>query len=237
MIPGGNGTSGSTADSVPVVILGGTGDGLVVLEILRRMHAAGSPLAPAGFLNDALPAGERIADLPVLGALDAWRALPERTLLVPALHKLKDMPARIARIRSLGVPDGRWARIADPGAVVAADVVPGPGSCIGPCAVIQPGATVGAFASIRAGANAGHDAGIADFAYVGPNAVLCGGARLGVAAHMGPCAVLDNNVSLGDFAILGAASVALRDIPGHAVAMGNPARIVERRPTPEEASS
>lgn len=234
---GGRSEAPGGTDAVPVVILGGTGDGLVVLEILRRMHAAGSPLEPAGFLNDALPAGERIADLPVLGALEDWRALPERALLIPALHKLGDMPARIARIRSLGIPDERWARPADPSAVVAADVVPGPGSCIGPCAVIQPGSTVGAFASIRAGANAGHDSRIADFAYVGPNAVLCGGARLGVAAHMGPCAVIGNDVSLGDFSILGAASVALRDIPGHAVAMGNPARIVERRPEPEGAPS
>lgn len=36
----------------PVVILGGGGDGRVVLEIIRRMIRSGSELYPARFLDD-----------------------------------------------------------------------------------------------------------------------------------------------------------------------------------------
>lgn len=215
--------------AMPVIILGGAGDGLVVLEILHRMMQAGSALSPAGFLNDSLSPGDHISGLPVLGNLESWMTLPEHCLFIPALHKVKAMPARAARIQSLGIPENRWTNAIDPNAVLAQGTKFGVGCNIGAYAVIQPGAKLGSFLSIRAGANIGHDCTVEDFSYIGPNCVMCGGALMKKAAYMAPGAVLANNVRLGAFAVLGAASAGLKDIPDGAVALGNPARIIEHQ--------
>lgn len=214
----------------PVVILGGGGDGRVVLEIIRRMIRAGSDLYPAGFLDDGQKTGVNIDGVPVLGCLEEWKEMPDNSLFIPALHRLKDMPARMVRIRSLGIPESRWFNAVDPSAALAQDTKLGTGCCIGQHVVVQPGCRLGSFVSIRAGASIGHDCKVEDFCYLGPNSTLCGGAVMKTAAHLAPGAVLSNGMTLGSFAVLGAASAGLRDIPDGAIAQGNPARIVDHQP-------
>ncbi|UCD94915.1 MAG: acyltransferase, partial [Candidatus Zixiibacteriota bacterium] len=35
---------------------------------------------------------------------------------------------------------------------------------------------------------------------------------------------------VGDYSVIGAGSVVVKDIPGHVVAVGNPARVIKERP-------
>lgn len=219
-----------------IVILGGSGDGMVALEGLRQMQAMGLPVRPVGFLNDAMPKGDMLAELPVLGRLDDWTALPEHMLLLPALHKLKAMPQRTRRLAGLQVPAHRWASLIHPTAVVAAGSGPGPGSYVGPYVVIQPGARLGAFLSLRAGANVGHDCELGDFVYMGPNSVLCGRAVLERGVHLGPGAVITDEIRVGEFSVVGAASAVSRQLPSAVLAMGNPARIIEHIPHQDDFS-
>lgn len=209
-----------------IVILGGPGDGVVVARSIEARGGRGEALQVAGFLNDALPPDSRIAGRPVLGRLEDWRRLPAEFSFVAALHKLKQMQARMNRVIGLAIPDARWATVIDPAACIAEDVVIGHGSYIGPYAVVQPGCRIGKHVSIRAGANLGHDAGVADFAYVGPNASLCGRARLDEGAHLGPNACVADGKSVGRFAVVGICSAVTKNVPARTVVIGVPARRV-----------
>lgn len=60
-----------------VVILGGTGDGLVALQVLEDMASSGQSIEFAGFLNDHHEKGSKIAGFPVLGKTSDWRLLPD----------------------------------------------------------------------------------------------------------------------------------------------------------------
>ena len=142
-----------------VVILGGPGDGVVVAQTLRDIERADGSMRPRGFLNDALELGTRVYGLSVLGRLDEWSALPEDTLFVAALHKIKQMYQRMKRIDALGIPPPRWASVVHPTARVADDVYIGFGSFIAAYVVTQPGVAIGTHVSIRAGANLGHELG------------------------------------------------------------------------------
>jgi acetyltransferase EpsM len=208
----------------PVAIFGGLGDGLVVAEAIRAYRAAGGDLDVAGFLNDAVPKGGAIEGIPTLGRFEDWHSLPDDVLFMPAIHKPGEMKARIARIRSFGIPDGRWARVIHPSAVIASSAVVGPGAFIASHVTIQPKASIGLGASIRGGANIGHDALLGDFAYVGPNATLCGRSIVEEGAHVGPNSVILDRCVVGSYAIVGICSGVTKNVAGGEVVIGNPAR-------------
>ncbi|WP_050403606.1 hypothetical protein [Bradyrhizobium embrapense] len=206
-----------------LVVLGGPGDGLVVAEAIHQAAAAGQQVELVGFLNDALPLGTTLQNVPVLGRFEDWRQLDSGLLFCPAVQKVKDMPARVGRIESLGIPDGRWGTIIHPRAVVASDVEVGVGAFVASCVTVQPGSRIGRFASLRAGAVLGHHSVVDDHAYVGPNATMCGRTVVSYGAHLGPGAVLLDNRTLGPFSVAGISSAVTKDVPEYWVVFGNPA--------------
>jgi sugar O-acyltransferase (sialic acid O-acetyltransferase NeuD family) len=209
-----------------LVILGGPGDGLVMAQTVRDLSAAGRDVHLLGFLNDTLPKGTSLADVPVLGTLEQWRSVPHEALFCMALHKVKQMPERAARVRGLGIPEERWATLVHPAACIADDVRPGGGTFIAAHVTVQPGARIGRFASLRAGANVGHDAVVEDFVYMGPNATLSGRAVLDEGAHLGPNAAVLDGMRVGRYAVVGLCSAVTKNIGDFAICMGVPARVV-----------
>jgi acetyltransferase EpsM len=207
-----------------LVILGGSGDGLVVAQAARDCAAATHCLELAGFLDDRVPKGQVVFGAAVLGALRSWRTLPADVVFVPALHKVGEMPARARLISELGIPPERWASVVHPTACIAGDVSVGAGSFIASYVTIQPGARVGKFVSVRAGANVGHDAALEDFTYMGPNATLSGRSCLAEGAHLGPNAAVVDRLTVGRYAVVGVGSAVTKNVEPFAVCMGNPAR-------------
>jgi len=211
--------------SVKVVILGAGGDARVVAEAVRACEAHGQPLELRGYLDDRL-VGEQVDGHPVLGGLRDWARLEPDTRFVLALHKVRHMHRRQALAESLGIPTDRWAPIIHPAAVVARDARIGEGAFLAANVVVQPGAVIGRCATIRAGANIGHDARCGDYAYVGPNATLCGRAVLETGAHLGPNSVIVDGMVVEQFSVIGAGSVATKRVPAFEVHLGVPAKKV-----------
>lgn len=205
-----------------IIILGAAGDGCVVASTLQR-GTAGGVQTLSGFLDDAKPVGDFVQGIAVLGRLDEWHALHGEHLFVSALHKVKQMPLRIERILSLGIPRVRWTNVIDPTTRIASDALLGVGVYIGPNVVIQPGVRIGDHVSIRAGANIGHDAHIGAYCYVGPNSTLCGNSSMEIGAHLGPNACIVDGQQIGEFSVVGACSAVTKFLPPFAVYFGVPA--------------
>lgn len=209
-----------------IVILGAGGDGAVIAEAIRQMRALGQEITIEGFLDDAMEPGQSFAGKPVLGGCDSWSELSADVRFICAIQKVGDMPRRSARIEQLAIPDERWAAVSHPSSIIASGATIGCGTFIASFVTVQPGAHIGRFVSIRAGANIGHDAIIEDHAYVGPNATLCGRARLERGAHLGPNAVIIDAKTVREFAVVGAGSVVTKTVDTHCMVSGNPARFL-----------
>jgi sugar O-acyltransferase (sialic acid O-acetyltransferase NeuD family) len=221
-------------DVIPIVILGGPGDGVVVAEAVLDMAAGGQPVRLAGFLNDALPVGARVHHAEVLGTLEDWPRLDPATRFIAALHKVKRMEERAQRIASLAIPDERYISVFHPSAVIARDVEVGAGSFFAAHVVVQPGSYVGRHVSVRAGANLGHDSRVEDFCYIGPNATLCGRTVMGAGAHLGPNSVVADGQRVGRYSVVGVCSAVTKTVPDRAVCLGVPARVFATlAPVPE----
>jgi len=87
-------------------------------------------------------------------------------------------------------------------------------------------ATISQHAHLCAGS---HDFRRADLPLLRGPIAIAHGAWICADAFVGP------NVKVGRMAIVGARAVVVRDVPDHAIVVGNPARIVGERPEPRQA--
>ena len=209
-----------------LVILGGPGDGTVVAQAARLAASAGAPYVVHGFLNDAVPKGETIEALPVLGRLEDWRGLEGDIVFCPAIQKVREMPRRVQRLEELEIPRQRWLTVTHPTSTIATSASVGIGCFIASFVTMQPGSCLGDFATIRAGASIGHHAVIEAHGYVGSNATMCGHTRLMRGAHLAPNAVILDYKRVGCFAVVGIGAAVTKDVRDFAVVMGNPAKRV-----------
>jgi len=210
--------------TIPIAIFGGPGSGAVVAQSLRALATAQGGVRVLGFLNDVLPAGERVSDVPVIGPFASWATLAEEVRFVAPLHQVKAMPARAGIVAALGIPVHRWTTVIDPMSAVAPDATIGHGCFIGPFASVGPGVRLGAHTVVRAGAHVGHDCRLGDFVFVGTNAVVCGFGTVHDGAYIAPGATIGDRCSIGRFAVVGLGSVVTDDVSDLQTVHGMPAR-------------
>lgn len=103
----------------------------------------------------------------------------------------------------------------------------GNGSMILHKAVVQAQSRIGNHVIINTGAQVDHDCMIRDYVHLAPGVILCGTVTVGEGAFIGAGAIVIPGKTIGAWATVGAGAVVTRDIPDHAVAMGNPARIIK----------
>jgi sugar O-acyltransferase (sialic acid O-acetyltransferase NeuD family) len=111
-----------------------------------------------------------------------------------------------------------------PSAVVSAPSVLGRGMVVFPLAVINAASRVGERVVVNSGAIIEHDCVVGDGAHIAPGSVLTGGVRVGARSTVGAGSTVLPGISIGSDSIVGAGAVVTRDVPDHAVVVGNPAK-------------
>ena len=131
-------------------------------------------------------------------------------------------------------------------AQVREDAVVGSGCVLGRGAYVGPGVRIGDCVKVQNHALVYEPAVIGDFCFIGPGAVITNdrfprstdpsglpkssddweaeAARVMNGASIGACAVIVGGVTIGAWAMVGAGAVAVKDVPAHALVVGNPAR-------------
>jgi acetyltransferase-like isoleucine patch superfamily enzyme len=83
----------------------------------------------------------------------------------------------------------------------------------------------------------GHDAVVEDFAMIAPGSVLSGFVRVGEAAYVGGGARVRQRSHIGAKALVGLGAVVIGDVPAGQSVVGNPARVLVRKPKPDVAET
>lgn len=118
------------------------------------------------------------------------------------------------------------ATIIHPNAGVSSLAQTGKGNFIGNRAILNPFASIGMGCIINTGAIVEHECVLQDFVHVAPGAVLAGNVAVGEGTFIGANAVVRQHIHIGKWATIGAGAVVVKNVPDHAVVVGNPAKSI-----------
>jgi len=212
-----------------IVIIGSSGHAKVVIDIVRL----------EGRHN-------------VVGLLDRFRAVGERTLGHTVLGKEEDLPGLMREHALTGVfvaigdndvrskvaerigeicPDLPFVSAIHPTASIAMDVQIGDGTVVMAGVSINPCCSIGRFCILNTRSSLDHDSVLEDFASLAPGVTTGGNCRIGRCSAVGIGAVLIDGIHVGEHTVIGAGSLVMKSIGTSVVAYGTPAKAIrDRRP-------
>jgi len=213
--------------SRPLIILGTGGNALDFLDVVEAINRACPTWDLVGFLDDGRPAGSEFHGVEILGPL-ARATEFRRCWFVNAIGSDKSFRRRAEIVAATGLSDEYFATLVHPGSCVSSRARVGPGTVVNFGASVGGEVEIGRHATIGPGCVIGHNAVIEDFAMVAPGAVVSGLVRLGRGCYIGAGAAVKQKVTVGEGALVGLGAVVVKDVPGGATEVGNPARPLAR---------
>lgn len=104
----------------------------------------------------------------------------------------------------------------------------GEGTVVMANAVINPEAKIGKHCIINTNATIEHDCILEEFVHISPNVALAGNVEVGEGTHIGIGACVIQGIKIGKWCTIGAGAVVIKDVPDYTVAVGNPAKNIEK---------
>jgi sugar O-acyltransferase (sialic acid O-acetyltransferase NeuD family) len=204
-----------------IIVIGASGHGQVVADVLFQMWTKGREMEIVGFLDDdAALTGTKVMGLNVLGKVADLPNLPHDCVILG----IGDNAARARLFAELSAAGKRFATAIHPSAVLAPDVVVSPGAVLCAGVVINTGARVLENAILNTCSSLDHHSVLAAHAHVAPGVHLAGNVHVGEGAlvGIGSCAV--PGVRIGAWSVVGAGTAVIRDVPERATVGGVPAK-------------
>jgi sugar O-acyltransferase (sialic acid O-acetyltransferase NeuD family) len=183
--------------------------------------------------DDSSRHGTVLAGLTVLGGLDL-AATSTADLLVCVGSGL-DRRRMVERLAGQGVGEDRYASFVSPAAHVSAGNRVGAGSILLAGVVLTTNVTVGKHVVVMPNATLTHDDVIGDFVTIAAGVALGGSVVLEDAGYIGMNASIRPGVRIGTGATVGMGAVVLQDVPAGETWADVPARRLDRTPSPTRA--
>lgn len=215
----------------PLVIVGGRGTGVSILEMLTSSSQKANSYSPVGFLSDQ-PV-ENYLGLPVLGPVnrESTMKLSQKTVFVSGLLSAGKSEGRIQKLKNLGLSKSRWTRVVSKMAFLSESAVIGVDVVVMPGAFIGPNVSIGDHCFVGPGVYIGHDCTVESGVFLSNNASVNGGVRLANGVHIGNNSSIRDGLTVGENALVGMGAVVTKDVPTGAIVAGNPASsLFARRP-------
>ena len=215
-----------------IIILGGTGAGLIAASIIDRSEDA----EVLGFLNDIVPVGETIGTfkrkIKVIGITDAIHDYlqDKNTYVFVAYEGISNPYRSYNRWKSLKIPREKYANIMDKRSVIPrAYCSIGCGVMVAPFSQMSPGVTLSDNCMMLGNSFIGHDSVVEEFSHITTNSVVGANVHIGKGVTVGMNSTIRGRVTIGEFSLIGAGSVVLHDVPPNVIVAGNPAKIMRPR--------
>lgn len=173
---------------IRLLVVGAGGHGRSVAEAAELS----GQFEVVGFLDDALPEGKIVFDLPVLGPVAGMAE--QRAIVDQAIIAIGHNAMREKLMRQLTLAGFELATVVHPRAIVSPSAVLGAGSAVMAGAIVGTEAHLGVGVIVNSGAVVDHHATVEDVGHLGVNSSMAGGTVLGHAAWLQAGAALGYGV-------------------------------------------
>ena len=200
-------------------------------ELESYFADAGQQETLLGYIDETKPAGV-FGTSRILGGFEAAQPLlagHQRVYYITAVgdNRVRQRLAALADAAGL-TP---WT-LRHPSAQVGLECTIDVGNCLAPGTVLTRAIRLGRHCIVNVGATISHDCQIADFVNINPGVTICGDVAIEEGCYIGAGATVIDKVSIGAWTTVGAGAVVVEPLPGGVLALGVPARAVQRL-TPE----
>jgi sugar O-acyltransferase (sialic acid O-acetyltransferase NeuD family) len=204
-------------EAQPLLIFPYNGNGIEALDCI------GSDYRLIGFVDDTpTKRGIDPNGYQVFGR-DAFMQFPDAYVLAvpgsPCSYQ-----SRKETIRSLGIPDERFARVIHPAARVSPLAMLGHNVLIMAGVVITSNASIGSHVCILPNTVIHHDGEVGDWSLVGSNVTIAGGTVVEDNCYIGSGSNIMNGLRIGSGALVGLGSNVISNVRTGVRVVGNPAR-------------
>lgn len=198
-------------DTKAILIFGGGGHGKTLIDLIRAQGA----YQIAGIIDDNIPAGTRIMDVPVLGGSDklAETAALGVKLAANAVGGIGNVDARIRVFDFLEEHGFLCPNLIHPSAWVEPGATLEGGVQVLPLAYVGSEVSIGFGTLLNIGAIAAHDDRIGKVVNLSPNATLAGNVILEDYVQIGMCASVNIGIRVGKRAQIGNGATVKSDVP------------------------
>lgn len=219
-----------------LAIFGAGGLGREVLMLAHQINEACPTWELFGFFDDQPPAVPGRLGLPYWGSSADLLALAAQATaagaapphVAVAVGSPATRAAVVARLQAGGGAGLHFPALIHPG--VARQPYQrlriGEGCLVQQGCVLTTDVTLGRFVLLNLGCTVGHDARLDDFCSLMPQTNVGGAAQLEAGVYLGTNATVIQGVRIGARTVLGAGAVAVRDLPADITAVGIPAKEV-----------
>jgi sugar O-acyltransferase (sialic acid O-acetyltransferase NeuD family) len=209
-----------------IIIIGASGQGREVADILRHQSQVDSHIEIVGFVDDNSKLhGQTVDGLKVLGDWSWFDGVNRREVaVICAIGNPQICRRLVDRARQLGLS---FANAISPLAQISSFARIGQG--IFPHVVVNTGAFVDSHTILNLGVTVSHDTQIGRCCNINPGVHLAGNVNLGEGCYIGMGTNVIQGLTIGEWSVVGAGAVVTRHLPANVTAVGVPAKIIKAR--------
>jgi acetyltransferase EpsM len=203
--------SGTAFDSTALILFGGGGHGKTLIDLVRTLGV----YHIAGIIDDNLPAGSSVLNVPVLGGASVLPEVYARgvRMAINAVGGIGNVGIRLKVFDILARGGFICPSLVHPTAWVEQSAALEGGVQILAQSYISSDVSIGYGTVINAGVVVSHDCKIGQCVNLSPGAMLAGGARIDDFAQIGMGVTINLNVSVGAAARVGNSATVKADVP------------------------
>ncbi len=202
-------------DPTALIIYGGGGHAKSLIDLIR----AEGKFRVAGIVDDGLPTGSLVLDVPVLGGGQSLSEIRRRGvgLAVNAVGGIGNIAPRLQVYEKLKLAGFRCPIVVHPRGLIEPTAWLGEGCQVFFNAYVGSDAKVGFGCIINTGSILSHDCTLGDFVNISPGAILAGAVTVKERALIGMGVTVNLNVVIGEGARVGNSAVIKADVPPNGV--------------------
>ena len=175
--------------------------------------------------DDSSVQGAVVDGYPVLGTTEYLNTLTEEVWVICSVGRASVRKRVLDKIHN---PVIRFATLIDPDARIYKDSDVGEGSIICGGSILAINTHIGNHVVVNLNCTIGHDAVIQDYCVVNPGVNVSGKVVVHSCSDLGTGSKVIQGLTVGTETTVGAGAVVIRDLPDHCVAVGMPAKPLQK---------